>query len=92
MEGLMARFYFHLKSKQNRIPDDNGKEFETLNEAYEHGRKLVDKILQHVGYDDAHEWKVVVSNNEDDAQLVIPFSVSYQLGIVKAKPADRNLV
>jgi hypothetical protein len=85
----MSRFYFHLKSKQNRIPDDKGKEFETLNEAYEHGRKLVDKILQHVGYDDANEWKVIVSNDEDDAQLVIPFSVSYQFAIEKAKTADQ---
>ena len=61
----MPRFYFHLKSKQTRIPDDKGKNLDTLNEAYEHGRKLVDKILQHVGYDDANEWKVIVSNDED---------------------------
>jgi hypothetical protein len=92
MEGAMARFFFHLKSKQSRIPDDKGKDFDTLNEAYEHGRKLVDKILQHVGYDDAHEWKVVVSSNEDDAQLVIPFGVSYQFGVNRALTADRNPV
>jgi hypothetical protein len=79
----MPRFYFHLKSKQSRIPDDQGKNLETLNEAYEHGRKLVDKILQHVGYDDANEWKVIVSNDEDDAQLVLPFSVCYQFRIKK---------
>ena len=30
-----------------------------MNEADEHGRKLVDKILQHVGYDDANEWKLL---------------------------------
>ena len=88
----MHRFYFHLKSKQTRIVDDKGKDFDTLNKAYEHGRKLADKILQHVGYDDAHEWKVIVSNDEDDAQLVIPFSVSYQFGIKKAKTADQNPV
>ena len=83
----MPRFYFHLKSKQSSIPDDKGKNLETLNEAYEHGRKLVDKILQHVGYDGADEWKVIVSNDEHDAQLVLPFSVSYQFRIKKA--ADR---
>ncbi len=81
----MPRF---LKSKQSRIPDDKGKSLDTLNEAYLHGRKLVDKILQHVGYDDANEWKVIVSNDEDDAQLVIPFSVSFQFRIKKA--VDRN--
>jgi Domain of unknown function (DUF6894) len=91
-ESLMPRFYFHLKSKQSRIPDEKGKDFDTLNEAYEHGRKLVDKILHHVGYDDANEWKVIVLNDEDDAQLVIPFSVSYQVGVKRAEAAGRNPV
>jgi hypothetical protein len=92
MEVQMTRFHFHLESKQTRIADDKGKEFATLNEACEHGRKLVDKILQHIRYDDAREWKVVVSNNEDDAQLVIPFSVSYQFMIKGAKAANGKLV
>jgi hypothetical protein len=29
--------------------------------------------------DDADEWKVIVSNDEDDAQLIIAFTVSYLL-------------
>ncbi len=74
----MPRFYFHLTSKENRITDDRGKNFDTLNDAYEHGLKLIDKILLHVGYDDAHEWKVSVSNDENDAQLIIPFAVSFK--------------
>ena len=61
----MPRFYFHLMSKESRIPDDRGKNFETLNDAHENGRKLIDKILLHVGYDDADEWKVIVSSDED---------------------------
>jgi hypothetical protein len=36
-------------------------------------------ILLHVGYDDADEWKVIVSNDDDDTQLTIPFTVSYLL-------------
>jgi hypothetical protein len=35
--------------------------------------------LLHVGHDDADEWKVIVSNDEDNAQLIIPFTVSYLL-------------
>jgi hypothetical protein len=76
---MMPRFYFHLISNETRIADDVGKDFETLNDAHEHGRKLIDKILLHVGYDDADEWKVIVSNDEDNAQLIIPFTVSYLL-------------
>ena len=76
----MPRFYFHLTSKENHIPDHSGKELDTLNDAYEHARKLIDKILFHVGDDDANAWKVVISNDEHDAQMIVPFAVSYALG------------
>jgi hypothetical protein len=75
----MSHFYFYLISNETRIADDVGKKFETLNDAHEHGRKLIDKIFLHVGHDDADEWKVIVSNDENNAQLIIPFTVSYLL-------------
>jgi hypothetical protein len=75
----MPYFYFHLVSKETRISDDRGKAFDTLTDAHEHGRKLIDKILLHVGYEDVEEWKVIVSNNMDNSQLIIPFTVSYLL-------------
>src|SRR5215468_4543631 len=74
MENLMPRFYFHLASKDAHIPDDSGKELDTLNDAYMHARKLIDKVLFRVGHDDAEAWKVVISNNQHDAQMIIPFS------------------
>jgi hypothetical protein len=74
---MMTRFYFHLTSKQDNIPDDSGKELDTLIDAYDHARVLIDKILFHVGYDDADLWKVVISNDEDDAQMIVPFAVSH---------------
>jgi hypothetical protein len=40
----MPRFYFHLRSKENHIPDDSGKELDNLNDAYAHARQLIDKI------------------------------------------------
>jgi hypothetical protein len=55
-ENLMPRFYFHLRSKENNIPDDSGKELDTLIDAYEHARVLIDKILVHVGHDAADLW------------------------------------
>jgi hypothetical protein len=77
MENLMPRFYFNVASKDAHIPDDTGKELATLNDAYAHARKLIHKILFHVGHDDAEAWKVVILNNEHDAQMIIPFSVSH---------------
>jgi len=44
MEIYMPRFYFRLASKDSHITDDNGKEFDTLHDAYAHARKLIDKI------------------------------------------------
>ena len=73
----MPRFYFNLASKEDRIPDDSGKELATLNDACEHARKLIHKILFHVGDEDAEAWKVVILNDEHDAQMIIPFSVSH---------------
>ena len=73
----MPRFYFNLSSKDAHIPDDSGKDLATLNDAYEHARKLIHKILFHVGHDDAEAWKVVISNDDHDAQMIVPFSVSY---------------
>jgi hypothetical protein len=76
----MPRFYFNLASKDAHIPDDTGKELDTLNDAYEHARKLIHKILFHVGHDDARAWKVIVLNDDHDAQMIIPFSVSHAFG------------
>jgi hypothetical protein len=76
VEDLMPRFYFHLASKDGHTPDDNGKQLATLNDAYVHARKLIDKILHHVGSDDAKAWKVVISNDENNAQIIVPFPIS----------------
>ena len=73
----MPRFYFNLSSKDAHIPDDSGKELATLNNAYEHARKLIHKILSHIGHDDGEAWKVVILNNEHDPQMIVPFSVSH---------------
>jgi hypothetical protein len=73
----MPRFYFHLASKDDHIPDDSGKELATLHDAYVHARKLIDKILLCVGHDDAEAWKVLIFNDEHDAQMIVPFSVSH---------------
>jgi hypothetical protein len=73
----MPRFYFHVRSKENNIPDDSGKELDTLIDVYEHARTLIDKILLHVGHDDADLWKVVISNDKDDAQMIVPFAFSH---------------
>ena len=72
----MPRFYFNLASKDANIPDDSGKELANLNDAYEHARKLIHKILFHVDHEDAEKWKVIVVNGDHDAKMIIPFSVS----------------
>jgi hypothetical protein len=77
MENLMPRFYFNLVSKHAHIPDESGKELYTLNDACVYARKLIDKILFRVGHAGAEAWTVVILNDLDDAQMIIPFSVSH---------------
>jgi hypothetical protein len=77
VENLMLRFYFNLSSKDANITDESGKELDTLHDAYVHARKLIDKILFRVGHEDAGAWKVVILNDQHDAQMIIPFSVSH---------------
>jgi hypothetical protein len=79
-EDLMPRFYFNLVSRDKQIPDNTGKELATLNDAYAHARTLIDKILFHVGHDEAAAWKVVISNDEHDARMIVPFPVSAMFG------------
>ncbi len=69
----MSRFYFNLSSNSSRRPDDTGKELDDLHAAYEHGRKLIGQILYHVGSDDSDDWKLVISNENRHALLIIPF-------------------
>lgn len=73
----MPRFYFNLASKDAHITDDFGKELDTLHDAYVDARKLIDKILFRVGHDDAEAWKVVILNDQHDAQMIVPLSVSH---------------
>jgi hypothetical protein len=75
----MPRFYFHLISVDRQILDDHGKELGTFNDAYDHARMLIDKILCHVGSDDGKAWKVVVSNEKCNVQILVPFPASYPL-------------
>jgi hypothetical protein len=87
----MPRFYFHLTSKDSRIPDERGKELNTLNDAYVYARNLIDKILFHVGYDDAGAWKVIISNDSYEAQMIVPFPMSYSHCPWRAVPAAQVL-
>ena len=72
----MPRFYFHLISMDRHIPDDHGKELGTLNDAYDHARKLIDKILCHLGSEDGKAWKVVALSEKYNVQIIVPFPAS----------------
>jgi hypothetical protein len=85
LEDLMPRFYFDLASKDEHITDDGGKDLDTLNDAFDYARKLIDKIVLHVGHDDADTWKVIISNDEHDAQMIVPFAVGDVFRVLRRK-------
>jgi len=77
VEDLMPRFYFHLTSKDSRISDERGKELSSLNDAYDHARRLVEKIWLYTSHEDTEEWNVTVSNDDFDALLIVPIPFTY---------------
>jgi hypothetical protein len=77
VEVVVSRFYFHLVSVDRQITDDQGKELNTLNDAYDHARKLIDKILCHLGSEDGKAWKVVALSEKYNVQIIVPFPESY---------------
>ena len=82
----MPRFYFHLRCKDGpHIADNSGKELDSLNDAFEYAQELIDKILFHVGHDDAEAWKVVILNDDHDAQMIVPFTVSDQTDVQRRR-------
>ncbi len=77
VEDLMPRFYFHLTSKDSRISDERGKELSSLIDAYDHARRLVEKIWLYTSHEDTEEWNVTVSNDDFDALLIVPIPFTY---------------
>lgn len=73
----MPRFRFSLKSKDSHIPDDSGKELASLSDAYDHARKLIEKIWLYTGHEDSEEWSIIISNEELNVALIVPCSFSY---------------
>jgi hypothetical protein len=90
VEVVMPRFYFHLVSVDRQITDDHGKEFSTLNDAYDHAQKLIDKILCHLGSDDGKAWRVVASSEKHNVQIIVPFPAFDLLSIdaTQSNPAN----
>ena len=76
VEVVVPRFYFHLVSVDRQITDGHGKELANLNDAYNHARKLIDKILCHLGSDDGKAWKVVALSEKYNVQIIVPFPTS----------------
>ena len=92
VEVVVPRFYFHLVSVDRQITDDQGKELNTLNDAYDHARKLIDKILRHLGPDDGKAWKVVALSEKHNVQIIVPFPESYSFSphAEQSNPPDRS--
>jgi len=62
----MARFFFHLVSKDKIIRDPNGREFENIGAAHRHAQTIVEKSILLL----CHElnwtgWSINVSNEND---------------------------
>jgi hypothetical protein len=70
----MARYHFHMKSKQIEIQDEIGKIFGSACEAYIRAQEIIRQCLRHLALDDDDEqWMINVCNESDDTELIVLF-------------------
>jgi hypothetical protein len=73
-EKPMPRYFFHIRSKETEIEDENGKAFPCAWDAYFHARRLIIQALQYFEDADYEErWSVRISNDEDQSEIIALF-------------------
>ena len=71
----MAQFYFHCASTQQILRDRSGYDLVDLVEARQRASGIVRRVIKTgSARDDWRDWVIVVTDEEDDEMLVVPFS------------------
>jgi hypothetical protein len=73
-EKNMAYLYFHYGTGEVMLEDQRGNEVRDLTEAREHADNLVRAFLATPDPEDWREWILLVSDEEGDVLLNVPFS------------------
>lgn len=82
----MPRYFFHIKSKEIEIPDEDGTVLACAWDAFFHARRLIHQSGKYLQDDDYEEpWAVRICNGDDKSEIIALFPF-------RRKPADTSLV
>lgn len=82
----MPRYFFHIKSKEIEIPDEDGTVLPCTWDAYFHAQRLIRqsaKYLQDADYEEP--WAIRICNGEDRSEIIALFPY-------RRKPAEQRVV
>jgi hypothetical protein len=70
----MPRYFFHIRSEETEIADDNGKVLPSAWDAYFHAQRQIIKTLQYLDETDEEErWSVRISNDAGETEIIVLF-------------------
>lgn len=69
----MPRYYFHMRSKNDKVQDELGQVLDSTWDAYLRAREIIQKFIQYVDLEDTEQWVIRVNNDADEVELVVLF-------------------
>jgi len=72
----MARFYFHIVTTDDFIPDFDGSELDTLRACYDHAFGIVRACLPHLE-DDERRWWIEIADSEGQLAMAVLYPRHY---------------
>ena len=69
----MPRYFFHLESREIKVPDTIGREFSGIGEAFVHAQMMVRKADMYLEQDG--RWIFRVQNAQDNTEMVVLFPI-----------------
>ena len=70
MTQLMERFYFHVLSADECIPDSQGSECEDLSACHEHALRIIRECLPFI-HSDPRRWWIEIEDSKGEKKLTV---------------------
>ena len=73
VEARVPRYFFHLESREIKVPDTIGRDFSCIGEALFHAQMMVRKADMYLEQDG--RWIFRIQSAQDDTEMVVLFPI-----------------
>ena len=87
----MARFYFHVFSTDDYIPDDHGSDLPSLSACHNHALRIIRECLPFIR-DDPQRWWIEITDDKGENKLTVLYPCRVASGSRWRAPDPTNLV